>query len=151
MNEIKVTDLLTMMKNHKVDEVVKMLGTKRRTLTEVLNKAGCKYNRAKNEWEYTGKGDALDNAVIKFGRPPKPRTVETAAPVESTKKEPTFEPTNQLPRRRAPLTVRKRKSFDIDIELLEQLEHYCYMNRIKQYEFVEQAIRTALQQRQEEH
>lgn len=116
------------------------------TIQRWMNKAGYYYNDV-DGWFYTESADQR-----KIEKPKKKLKSEpTNKPKSQPKKEPTLETTkeqmNVLSVQQQPHTmgiIRKRTSFDLDVNLIKQLKIKAVMDDRNVYEIVEQAIREHL-------
>lgn len=136
-------------------------------LREILKAVGCEQNKGKKGWTYIGDTPSiLDSSIYEFVvQPTKGRAnVTTKEPtnqhsndilerfrhsVESTKKQvaSTKEQMNGVmsePKNEPTAIIRKRSSFDIDVELMKQLKIQAILDDRNVYEIVETAIRKYL-------
>ncbi|EAZ83476.1 hypothetical protein P4645_15225 [Lysinibacillus fusiformis] len=123
-------------------DIGKELTVGKERLSKALKDAGYLYNR-KNGWTFTGTGqEPLNKAYTEFIVSSKRATTTNITTKERTNvdskidlNEPIKERTN---------VIRKRSSFDIDVELMKDLKIQAVIHGKNVYEIVENAIRKEL-------
>ncbi|MGE0991332.1 hypothetical protein [Bacillus sp. Gnz1/2] len=161
---MKIKDILELTKTRKVAEIAKeFLEVGEKKAVEGLKKAGCTFTSGRSGW-YLDEGtdeSVLEKSLYDFVAPTKGKAkanVSTNEPtlqpsnvvkaVEEIKKgkeevATTKEETNvrTLEQKRV---IRKRSSFDIDVELMKELKIQAVIHDKNIYEIVETAIRKEL-------
>ncbi|HDR4617626.1 TPA: hypothetical protein QCQ90_005299 [Bacillus cereus] len=161
---MKIKDILELTKTRKVAEIAKeFLEVGEKKAVEGLKKAGCTFTSGKPGW-YLAEGmneSVLEQSLYDFVAPTKGK-----AKANVSTKEPTLQPSNVVKaveeikkgkeevattkeqtnvRTLEPKSViRKRSSFDIDVELMKELKIQAVIHDKNIYEIVETAIRKEL-------
>lgn len=159
-----IKDILELTKTRKVAEIAKeFLEVGEKKAVEGLKKAGCTFTSGKPGW-YLAEGmneSVLEQSLYDFVAPTKGK-----AKANVSTKEPTLQPSNVVKaveeikkgkeevattkeqtnvRTLEPKSViRKRSSFDIDVELMKELKIQAVIHDKNIYEIVETAIRKEL-------
>ncbi|WP_082188104.1 hypothetical protein [Bacillus cereus] len=159
---MKIGEIIELTKNKRLSEIAKeSLEIGEKKAVEGLKKAGCYNISGKRGWHFDGDESVLEQSIYDFV----PRTKGKAKANVSTN-EPTLQPSNVVkateevkkgkdevattkeqtnvrtlePKR----VVRKRSSFDIDVELMKELKIQAVIHDKNIYEIVETAIRKEL-------
>ncbi|MCC2375824.1 hypothetical protein [Bacillus paranthracis] len=161
---MKIKDILELTKTNKVAEISKeYLEVGEKKAVEGLKKAGCTFTSGRPGW-YLAEGtneSVLEKSLYDFVAPTKRK-----AKANVSTKEPTLQPSNVVKaveeikkgkeevattkeqtnvRTLEPKSViRKRSSFDIDVELMKELKIQAVIHDKNIYEIVETAIRKEL-------
>lgn len=159
---MKIKDILELTKTKRLSEIAKeSLDIGEKKAVEGLKKAGCYNISGKRGWHFDGDESVLEQSIYDFV----PRTKGKAKANVSTN-EPTLQPSNVVKsieevkkgkdevattkeqtnvRTFEPKSViRKRSSFDIDVELMKELKIQAVIHDKNIYEIVETAIRKEL-------
>ncbi|OLR84067.1 hypothetical protein BTO25_02560 [Bacillus sp. MB366] len=159
---MKIGEIIELTKNKRLSEIAKeSLEIGEKKAVEGLKKAGCYNISGKRGWHFDGDESVLEQSIYDFV----PRTKGKAKANVSTN-EPTLQPSNVVkateevkkgkdevattkeqtnvrtlePKR----VIRKRSSFDIDVELMKELKIQAVIHDKNIYEIVETAIRKEL-------
>ncbi|MDA1532129.1 hypothetical protein [Bacillus cereus group sp. TH260-2LC] len=161
---MKIKDILELTQTKKVAEIAKeYLEVGEKKAVEGLKKAGCYNTSGKRGW-YLAEGTdeiVLEQSLYDFVAPTKRK-----AKANVTTKEPTLQPSNvgkaieeiEKGKQEVATTkeqtnvrtlepksvIRKRSSFDIDVELMKELKIQAVIHDTNIYEIVETAIRKEL-------
>lgn len=161
---MKIKEILELTKTNKVAEIAKeFLDVGEKKAVEGLKKAGCTFTSGRSGW-YLDEGtdeSVLEKSLYDFVAPTKGK-----AKANVSTKEPTLQPSNVVKaveeikkgkeevattkeqtnvRTLEPKSViRKRSSFDIDVELMKELKIQAVIHDKNIYEIVETAIRKEL-------
>lgn len=162
MDTIKIGEYFEKIKAGQTNKAIaESIGKPAKALNRALQRAGYKYDATAKEWQYAGEGAEPLDEVFVFGASGQrvSETVKSQDTNEGTKEisneqtnvqtnQPTKSRTNKQTKVQAieqKNIVRKRSSFDIDVELTRQLKVKAAMEDKNVYEMVEQAIRDYLQ------
>lgn len=163
---MKIKEILDAIKQGKtLAEIGKDMGVGKEKLSSSLKNAGYYFNR-KDGWFFEGQGEQpLDKDYTEFTRGVKKTNVSTKKLMNETTKEPKNQRSNEssnVPAKQeikqakeqiAPTlettkersnVVRKRSSFDLDVELMKELKIQAVIHDKNIYEMVETAIRQYL-------
>ncbi|QWG53947.1 hypothetical protein EXW28_29945 (plasmid) [Bacillus mycoides] len=159
---MKIKDILELTKTKRVSEIAKeRLEIGEKKAVEGLKKAGCYNISGKRGWHFDDDESILEQSIYDFVAPTKGKAkanVSTNEPtlqpsnvgkaVEEIKKgkqevATTKEQTNVRTLERNNV-IRKRSSFDIDVELMKELKIQAVIHDKNIYEIVETAIRKEL-------
>ncbi|WP_240522363.1 hypothetical protein [Bacillus toyonensis] len=159
---MKIKDILELTKTKRLSEIAKeSLDIGEKKAVEGLKKAGCYNISGKRGWHFDGDESVLEQSIYDFVAPTKgkakanvPTNEPTLQPsnvaiaIEEIKKgkqevAPTKEETNVRTLERKSV-IRKRSSFDIDVELMKELKIQAVIHDKNIYEIVETAIRNEL-------
>lgn len=159
---MKIGEIIELTKTKRLSEIAKeSLEIGEKKAVEGLKKAGCYNISGKRGWHFDGDESVLEQSIYDFV----PRTKGKAKANVSTN-EPTLQPSNVVkaieevkkgkdevattkeqtnvrtlePNR----VIRKRSSFDIDVELMKELKIQAVIHDKNIYEIVETAIRKEL-------
>ncbi|ARX70047.1 hypothetical protein BPADB04_55810 [Bacillus paranthracis] len=159
---MKIGEIIELTKTKRLSEIAKeSLEIGEKKAVEGLKKAGCYNISGKRGWHFDGDESVLEQSIYDFV----PRTKGKAKANVSTN-EPTLQPSNVVktieevkkgkdevattkeqtnvrtlePKR----VIRKRSSFDIDVELMKELKIQAVIHDKNIYEIVETAIRKEL-------
>lgn len=161
---MKIKDILELTKTNKVAEIAKeFLDVGEKKAVEGLKKAGCTFTSGRSGW-YLAEGtneSVLEKSLYDFVAPTKGK-----AKANVSTNEPTLQPSNvvkaieeikkgkqevattkeqtNVRTLEAKSVVRKRSSFDIDVELMKELKIQAVIHDRNIYEIVETAIRKEL-------
>lgn len=163
---MKIGEIIELTQTTPLNEIAKehlTIGEKK--AREGMKAAGAEPQRGKKGWIFNGYPENLEKSIYEFVEPSqrgrRKVTAEPAANVPTNKPEnqpkiertkvdtnqptaePVNEPENHAPHPQTPV-IRKRSSFDIDVELTRQLRIKAVMEDKNIYEMVEQAIRDYL-------
>jgi hypothetical protein len=157
---MKIREILELTQTEPLATIAKeRLTIGEKTAREALKKAGCYSISGKKGWYYDGDESVLEQSIYDFVSPRKivrkeinSAKKEVSATAEKAKanvttKELTLQPTNERTNKRKnelSNVVRKRASFDIDVELLRELKVQAALRDRNIYEMVETAIRQYL-------
>ncbi|OQR53432.1 hypothetical protein [Bacillus sp. CDB3] len=159
---MKIKEILELTKTKRLSEIAKeSLEIGEKKAVEGLKKADCYNISGKRGWQFDGDESVLEQSIYDFV----PRTKGKAKANVSTK-EPTLQPSNTVKAIEeikkgkdevAPTkeetnvrtlerksVIRKRSSFDIDVELMKELKIQAVIHDKNIYEIVETAIRKEL-------
>ncbi|MGZ9644678.1 hypothetical protein ACXX4E_27595 [Bacillus cereus] len=159
---MKIKEILELTKTTRVSEIAKNnLDIGEKKAVEGLKKAGCYNISGKRGWHFDGDESILEQSIYDFVAPTKGK-----AKANVSTKEPTLQPSNvvtaieeikkgkqEVATTKAQTNVRtleqksvirKRSSFDIDVELMKELKIQAVIHDKNIYEIVETAIRREL-------
>ena len=157
-----IKDILELTQTKRVSEIAKeRLEIGEKKAVEGLKKAGCYNISGKRGWHFDGDESVLEQSIYDFVAPTKGK-----AKANVRTNEPTLQPSNVVKaveeikkgkqevattkeqtnvRTLEPKSViRKRSSFDIDVELMKELKIQAVIHDKNIYEIVETAIRKEL-------
>lgn len=127
-------------------DIGKELTVGKERLSKALKDAGYLYNR-KNGWTFTGTGqEPLNKAYTEFIVSSKRATTTNITTNITTKERTNVDSKIDLnePIKERTNVIRKRSSFDIDVELMKDLKIQAVIHGKNVYEIVENAIRKEL-------
>ncbi|MCU4760346.1 hypothetical protein OCA26_30350 [Bacillus cereus] len=159
---MKIGEIIELTKTKRLSEIAKeSLEIGEKKAVEGLKKAGCYNISGKRGWHFDGDESVLEQSIYDFVAPTKGKAkanVSTNEPtlqpsnvvkaIEEVKKgtdevATTKEQTNVRTLERKNV-IRKRSSFDIDVELMKELKIQAVIHDKNIYEIVETAIRKEL-------
>ncbi|WP_258166087.1 hypothetical protein [Bacillus sp. MYb209] len=159
---MKIKEILELTKTKRLSEIAKeSLEIGEKKAVDGLKKAGCYNISGKRGWHFDGDESVLEQSIYNFVAPTKGKAkanVSTNKPtlqpsnvvkaIEEIKKGKeevvtTKEDTNVRTLERKSV-IRKRSSFDIDVELMKELKIQAVIHDKNIYEIVETAIRKEL-------
>jgi hypothetical protein len=159
---MKIGEIIELTKTKRLSEIAKeSLEIGEKKAIEGLKKAGCYNISGKRGWHFDGDESVLEQSIYDFVAPTKGKAkanVSTNEPtlqpsnvvkaIEEVKKgtdevATTKEQTNVRTLERKNV-IRKRSSFDIDVELMKELKIQAVIHDKNIYEIVETAIRKEL-------
>ncbi|MCK2006152.1 hypothetical protein MZM54_33110 [[Brevibacterium] frigoritolerans] len=172
---MKIGELLELTQSKKLAEIAKeSLEIGEKKTVAALKKAGCYSLSGKRGWHFDGDSSVLEQSIYEYSTPsqrglhnakakanvptnhhkertnqpsnvPAKEQIEQAnkqvAPTKEVTKEPRNEQTNMTTN-----VIRKRSSFDIDVELMKDLKIQAILHDRNVYEIVETAVRKYLKE-----
>lgn len=166
---MKIKEILELTQSEPLNKIAKeRLEIGEKPTREALKKAGCFNQSGKRGWFFNGDESVLEQSIYDFAPPKKINRQTTTRPKATTRpnanvstnvtneqnKKVTKE-ANELTREQVAPTleqtsektiVRKRSSFDIDVELMKELKIKAIIHEKNVYEIVETAIRKYLKE-----
>ena len=138
----KTIPLATIAKEHLTIGKVKV--------TEAMKAAGCYSKNGIKGWFYDGDASVLDQSIYNFVEPrpnvPTKKRINRTNQRSKVSAKEEIEQTNEhiTPTKERTNVIRKRSSFDIDVELMKELKIQAIVHDRNVYEIVETAVRQYL-------